>query len=273
MTTAVATVTQQNTHLAVPDYLKGNENSGLGELGGTDFKIPRILLLQPLSPAVQENPGVAIPSEFWHTGLNIPIGPKLNFVPLLVRKRVILWRPQDDNGGGMLAFSADGKEWQNGGNQKFTVNLKGIKEPVIWETKGGVAQSRLLEWGTSNPADNESAPAATMSYEYLCYFPHAPELSPAVLSCNKTALPRAKQFNTSLLIMANGGKPTYCLNVEMDVRMQSEGRNTWAVPNFRIAGTIPKDVYDVTSKLSEQHQNYVVEVLQADVEAATEKAF
>lgn len=270
--TAVA-VKQQSNALAVPDYLKGTEASGIESLGGQDFKIPRIMLLQPLSPAVKYFPGIAIPGHFWHTGLNVDLGDSLQFVPLLARKRVILWRPQDDNGGGMLAFSADGKTWQSGANTKYQVYLKGIKEPITWDTKSNVQASGLLEWGTANPNDVDSPPAATASYEYLMYLIGAPHLSPAVFSCNKTSLPRAKQFNTGLLMMAQAKHPIYCLNVKCNVVTQTEGRNSWFVPNFVIDGTVQKDVYEVTSKLSAQHANYVAEVSQEEAVATESDAF
>lgn len=244
-------------NVALPDYLKGNESTGLSDLGADDFKIPRLKLIQALNPEIREFPGEVTPGNFWHSGMNIDLGNKLNLVPLIARKRVILWRPQTDNGGGILAFSADGKSWQTGGGTKFSVNLKGVKQPVIWDTKGSVQQSKLLDWGSSNPDDPDSAPAATMSYEYLMYFIDQPELGMAVFSCNKTALPKAKQFNTQLLIQANAKKPAYCLNVAIGVKQEVDGANSWYVPTFRVNGTIPKEVYDITSALAAQHANYV----------------
>lgn len=248
----------------MPDYLKGTEKTGLEELGAGDFKIPRIMLLQPLSPAVRSFPGEAIPGHFWHTGMNISLGDKFEFVPVLARKRVILWRPRDDNDGGILAFSADGKTWQSGGNSKFTVKLRDRKEPVTWETGKDVQSSGLLDWGSSDPDDSESAPAATTSYEYLCYLLAHPHLSPCVLSCNKTALPKAKAFNTSLMMMAQARKPTTCLNVVCFVDEQTEGKNAWYVPNFKMNGTVSKEVYETTSKMQELHANYQAEILKED---------
>lgn len=262
----------QSSAVVLPDYLTGNEVSGLDELGASDYKVPRIKLLQALSPETREFGGEAIPGHFWHTGLNVDMGDKLEFVPLIARKRVIVWRPQTDNGGGMLAFSANGKDWQSGGNQRFTINLKGVKNPVIWETKGNVQQSKLLEWGSSNPDDPNSAPAATMSYEYLCYFPNNSELGIAVYSCNKTALPKAKQFNTQLLIQANQKKPTYCLNVSLASKQEVDGANSWYVPTFRVSGTVSKEIYAQTSQLAKQHANYAADVEQ-EGEAAEASEF
>lgn len=262
------------TSMAKPSYLSGNESSGLGELDSNDFKIPRVMLLQALSPAVNEHKGEAIPGHFWHNGLNIDLGPKVNIVPLLVRKRVILWRPQTDQGGGMLAFSADCKTWQSGGNTRHTVFLKGIKEPVIWDTKDNVMRSGLLNWGTSNPADPNSPPAATMSYEYLCYFPDMADIGPAVLSCNKTGLARARQFNTALGIKANANIPAYALMVEMTAAEEKDGNQVWTVPSFKLSGYIPEETFKITKALHEQHKNYVAAEEKPDnIDVSDEKAF
>lgn len=257
--TLPALVEEKSTSLAVPSYLTGKEVSGLGELGAQDFKIPRIKLLQAMSPECREHPGVAIPGDFWHTGLNISMGSKLEFTPLIARKRVIVWRPQTDNGGGMLAFSADGKTWQSGGNTKFEINIKNVGK-VIWDTKQNVAASKLMEWGSSVPTDPESAPAATMNYEYLCFFEARPDLSPAVYSVNKTALPRAKQFNTALMLTANRGIPIYASKVALVSQEESSGSDTWFVPSFRMNGFLPEEVFKITKAMQEKHNNYAVDL-------------
>lgn len=276
MSKAVAVMDKGTTDMALPDYLTGNEMSGLEGLGNGDFKIPRIILLQALSPQIQSFPGEARPGEFWHTGLNVSLGSTFEFVPLLARKRVIVWKPRED-GGGILAFSADGKSWAIGGDTKHSVKIKGRKEPVIWDTKKDVASSHLLDWGTYNPDDADSAPAASLSYEYLCYMPSAQHLSPAVLSCTKTALAKARAFNTSLLTMAQARRPSYCLKVNCFVEQQSDQGNTWFIPNFKMNGVVPKEVYEITKVMAEQNADYVAEIAQEDeavaVDATANEAF
>src|SRR4029077_16987412 len=73
---------------SAPDYLPAKiEQSGLEGLGKDDIKTPRILLLQGLSPQLENFPN-AKKDTFWHTGLNLPLGIDFLFVPALFNKRV-----------------------------------------------------------------------------------------------------------------------------------------------------------------------------------------
>lgn len=249
---------------SAPDYLPSVVGqTGLEGLGKDDIKTPRILLLQGLSPQLENFP-TAKKDHFWHTGLNVSLGSEFLFVPAMVNKRVILWRPRTDEGGGILAFSVDGRTWATGGNQEFRVRLKGMKNPVVWKTGKDVMSSGLTEFGSANPEDGDSPPAATVSYEYLCYLPEAPELSPCVLGVSKTGLPNAKGFNTSLAMMAKQGKPTSCLLVKCFAQKESNNDGDWTTPNFKLAGYAPKEVYEHARKLAETYADYKVEYSQDD---------
>lgn len=249
------------------DYLPAKvEQTGLEGLGKDDIKTPRILLLQGLSPQLGNFPS-AKKDTFWHTGLNLPLGGDFLFVPALVNKRVILWRPRTDEGGGILAFSVDGRTWATGGNQEFRVRLKGQKTPVVWKTGKDVASSRLTEFGTANPEDSDSPPAATISYEYLCYLPNAPELSPCVLGVSKTGIPNAKGFNTSLAMMVRQGKPISCLMVRCFAQKENNNDGEWTTPNFKLEGYAPKEVYNAAKKLAESYADYKIDYSQEETNA------
>lgn len=274
MSKAVAK-TETNTALVlnfdnVPDYLPlETKNSGIGNLDKDDFKTPRISLLQGLSPELQSFPGVAMANNFWHTGMSIGLGTSFKFVPLKASKRVILFRPRTDAGGGMLAMSMDAKTWQMGGNSEFKVKLKERKEPVIWKTGKDVISSGLCDWGSYNPDEDRSSPAATTFYEYLIYLPDRPDLGPCVLSSSKTGLSYAKTFNTSLLTIANTGKPIYCTVVEAFSQPENSDGNSWTVPNFKMLGYAPKDIYEVSRNLADKYADYKVEYNQEDAAAPT----
>lgn len=240
-----------------PDYLPDTiKNTGMEGMDKEDFKIPRILLLQPLSPQIQTFEGLAKANQFWHTGMNIPLGPYFDFVPATANKRVILWRPRDDNQGGILAFSKNGKTWDTGANQEFRVKIKNVDEPVVWNTQKDVLSSRLTKFGTANPDDAESAPAATTVYEYLCYLPAHPELSPCVLGVSKTGLPNGKSFNTSLAMITRQNKPIWCVGVRCFADQMTSGNNKWTVPNFKLLWFVPKPVYEQAQKIAEAYGDY-----------------
>lgn len=237
-----------------PSYLTGKERTGAEALGKEDIKIPRIKLLQPLNPEVQSFQGKAIPGEFWHSVANVSLGSEFLFVPLTVRKRVVLWQPRHQ-GGGILAFSNDAVTWQSGANQTFKVKLKkGDKNEVEWKTGKNVQDSGLMEWGSSDPGEDNSPPAAMLSYEYLVYLPDHPNLSPCVMGVNRTGLPNARQFNSYLLMQR---RPTASMAIRCFSDEETGDGNTWHVHAFEPLGFVNEETYkNVTSKLAEQYGEY-----------------
>jgi len=252
-----------------PSYLpEALQNTGMGNLGKDDYKTPRIILLQGLSPELEAFPDTARKDQFWHTGMNINLGTEFIFVPALVNKRVILFRPRGDQGGGILAFSKDGKNWDTGANQEFKVKLKGKKELVSWKTGKNVLASRLCEFGSSDPDTNNSPPAATIIYEYLAYLPKQPELSPCVISVSKTGVPNGKSFNTSLAMLTRSGTPVYAVAVRCFTEKLHNDDGEWTVPNFQPVGKVKKETYEIVKEISDKYSDYAVEY--SDGEAAVE---
>lgn len=259
----VAVVKEQNSALVeVPDYLKGNEKLGTETLGKGDFKIPRIKLLQPLSPEVRSFQGKAIPGEFWHGGANISLGSEFLFVPCVVSKRVVLWRPRDDGNGGIMAFSRDGKKWDSGANKEFDVTLKGDVK-VKWKTGKDPVSSGLMEFGSSNPKNEQSAPAATLAYEYLVYLIDKPEVGPAVFGVQRTGINNAKALNSHLILTR---KPLPCHAIRCFADEEQKGRDVWHVPAFDPAGFVKQEVYKVTSEWADKYSDFVAELEQEDTE-------
>lgn len=253
---------------STPDYLPaGVKHTGMEAMGSEDFKTPRIILLQGLSPELELFDGLAKKDHFWHSGMNVSLGTEFDFVPVIANKRVILWRPRDDQNGGILAFSKNGKTWDNGANQTFSVKLKHQKQPVLWKTGKDVLSSKLTEFGTSDPDNPQSAPAASVVFEYLAYLPQHPELSPVVLGVSKTGLKNGRSFNTSLGTIARTGKPISCVTVRCFVEQVAKDGNKWTVPNFKLLGWATPEVYKVTQKLAETYADYETEYKQEEASA------
>lgn len=237
----------------IPEHLKGrSEATGLEGMGQSDFKLPRMLRLDPKSPAVTTFQGEAIPGHFWHTGVNRDMGTEFLFVPCTASKRVVVWNPRE-SGGGILAMSRDGVHWSQGANQTFSVKIKNVSKPIIWSTGKDVNSSGLLQWGTSNPSDERSGPAAQLSYEYLMWLPEHPELSPVLLGCFRTALANAKQLNTALLALR---KPIQSVVVRCFMESKNNEGGEWTVPNFQLKGWAPKEISDKALKIAEASAGY-----------------
>lgn len=177
---------------ALPAYLQGKgKTASLGNIDQSDLIIPRVKLLQAISPEVTDFEN-AKAGQFWHSLAGEPLGEGLRFAPIMIRKSYTLWAPRGDNRG-VLARANDGLNWDK--KEVFTVRLKGMKKDVQWSTEEGtVVGSGLADFGSSNPEDDNSTPAATLTYQILAYFIDHPELSPAVMLLARSGVKRAKQL-------------------------------------------------------------------------------
>ena len=265
-TSAPLTVSNQ-----LPAYLTGKEASGLESFSREDFNIPQVRLMHPINPEVTQTfKGLAIPGEYWHTGLVKSLGNEFTSIVTVAKKRIILWRPKNDQGGGILAVSNDSINWARGGNSEFTVNLKGRKEPVKWNTRMNVAQSGLLNFGSSNPDDENSQPAATLYYEYILYLPEHDGGSPVVLRINKTGLSTAKGLNAYFLLQKQLRTPIYTHAIKWFVSSKSGAEGEYFVPQFKPIGYVDETTFRIAQEMNKSYSELDLAIEQeADVNENT----
>ena len=164
---------------AVPDYLRGvGKTTRIGNIDASDLVIPRIKLIQAVSPEIQECEGSKA-GEFWHTIAQESLGKTLVAIPILLRKTYILWAPRGDDRG-VLARARDAINWDPP-EGRFQVKFKNNPNTYTWELAPTVRESGLAEFGTSRPGDANSPPAASLTYETIWYLPDRPDLSPAII--------------------------------------------------------------------------------------------
>jgi hypothetical protein len=183
----------------IPSFMEQYKGAGTEGVGKQDLEIPRIKLLQALSPECTEFDD-AKAGVFWHTLADESLGKALKMVAVYTDISYILWRPRHQ-GGGILARAADGVHWAPA-NASFEVQpKKDNKETAVWKTASTVVQSGLDQWGSSLPSDPNSQPAATKMYNIAVIFPDlARELSPAVLTLQRSAISVAQKFMGKLKI-------------------------------------------------------------------------
>lgn len=192
--TAVAL--KEETQLVLPDFMLDQVGLGTEALGAEDVQVPRVKLMQALSPELEEYNDLK-KGDFFHTLAERNMGKEVRITPIFVDKRFILWRPRD-SGGGILARADDGIHWSPA-NTEFSVTLKG-GATVRWRTAATVAASGLDRWGSSNPGDPNSPPAATRMYNVVVTFPDHPDLPPAVVTLQRAAIKVAQKFLGKLKI-------------------------------------------------------------------------
>jgi len=196
------------TQADLPAFMRGKAGQGVDRLTGADIEIPRIQLLQALSPQVED--GGHKSGDFFHSVAEESLSRELIIIPVYVDVSYILWRPRK-SGGGILARAQDGIHWSPAPHS-FDVTLEDGKTKVTWKTAATVAASGLAEWGSMDPSDPNSPPAATRMYNIVVMMPDYPEFSPAVVTLQRSAIKVAKKLMGKMKISQ---APTFGMRFKM----------------------------------------------------------
>ena len=180
----------------MPDFMREDIGKGTEAVSASSVETPRLKLIQKISPELDVYNDLRA-GEFFHTILEKSLGTEVRICPIYTDERYILWRPQED-GGGILARADDGVHW-NPPDATFQVKLKD-GTGVRWTTRRTVAASGLDRWGSSNPANPDSPPAATKMFSIVCSFPDMPDLPPAVVTLQRSSVTVGKKFMGKLKI-------------------------------------------------------------------------
>lgn len=192
---------KQGGAVALPSFLEGYRGpTGTENIENDDVNIPRIKVAQSLTPQVKE--GILEDGDLFINVSGESLGKVTTVVPLVRSKEFILWRPREDNGGGILARAKPVTEngttrykWDKP-NTKFDVKVGG-KVKVTWETKEYIDEDGLSEWGSEIPGDKDSGIAATAHHNYVVRLPQHDNML-AALSMSRSQTKRAKDFNALL---------------------------------------------------------------------------
>jgi hypothetical protein len=235
----------------VPDYLQGSAGgSQLQGIDNSDIALPSIRLLQATSEAVTMF-DVARAGIFWHTGFDMPLGSDLDFIICANRKKYMLMAPPNDPRK-VLARSDDGIHWVPP-NGVFEVRLKNVKKPVVWETKPTVAASGLAEYGTFNPEDPDSPPAAVLMYEHLVILPEFAELGPAFFTFARSQIRKVRrELYPKVALHGNHGRPMQALRFRASVVEDKGPEGPFFNVTFSSAGWATKQQFDLACSMQEK---------------------
>jgi hypothetical protein len=181
----------------LPAFMQDDVGLGTEDMHQDDLEIPRLKLMQGLSPELREINELRA-GMFYHSAADFIFEGPFLAVPLLMDRRYILWRPRD-SGGGILARADDSVHWTPADTDfRVTLDKRDGGREVIWRTAKTVKQSGLAEWGSMNPDDPKSPPAATLMYNYLLAFPEYPDMVPAVFTFQRSSIKAARKLNTKI---------------------------------------------------------------------------
>lgn len=177
-------------------------DDGKGDIDNADLIIPRVALLQGISPAVMA--GLAENGHFWHTINEVSLGDTLRIVPLIYRKQITLWNPLH-MGGGIIARSSDGKTWDSDFDVMVAPYKDMPKKLVNYKAKKGdsvgianVPGSGLIAWGSADPENEDSGPAATVSHVIIARALDFLDMGPFAVFLQRSAERTGKELVTKI---------------------------------------------------------------------------
>lgn len=255
--------TKDKTDVAVaadpnlPAYLQGQNYAQQDDnFDSSDVVIPQVKLLQATSGEVTQYEE-AKTGDFWHTGMDLSLGTDFDFVVISRKKKYLLIAPMDD-GQGVLARAQDAKTWDRLGKWDVKVDKK---TTVTWEiTDLDVVKSGLTDWGTSDPVDSNSPPAATLFYEYLILLPEHLDLGPAVLSLARSAVRHARKgLNDKISMHKSAGRPMQAIKFKAkSIGEKNDSGQDYRNWQFTGAGFASEEVFKSAHELSTMLTDYVV---------------
>lgn len=269
--TAVAVV---NLNANLPAFLqeykgpRGTENIDQG-----DVTIPRIKVGQGTSKEVKEG-RVEEGDQFINVSGEIVAksGEKLPFIIVAQTKEVILWRPREDNGGGILARARptiiNGQKvyaWDKP-NTEFKVKVKGVA-PATWKTGKTVEEDRLGDWGSElgfnkdgTPVDKDSGIAATAHHNYIVLLPTKGNMV-AAISLDRSKTKKAKDLNAMLKM---GTAPMFARVFTCETFADKSPKGPYANVIFSGAGFVDEATFAITRELFKGFQGREINVDQSD---------
>jgi hypothetical protein len=235
------------TEAQLPAFMRGKAGAGMEQIRPEDVEVPRLKLLQALSPELKIAEHLKA-GHWFHSVAEIGMGRSVRVVPLYADQSYILWRPRK-SGGGILARAMDGIHWSPP-DSVFNVKLDSGKE-VTWKTASTVAKSGLAEWGSTDPTDPNSHPAATRMYNLVVLPLDHLELGPAVVTMQRASIRVARKL-FSRLKLVTATAPLYGLLFDLAAEeTKNAAGQEFIVPKWTQAGFLQDEkVFSFCERLS-----------------------
>jgi hypothetical protein len=237
-----------------PAYLVALESKGRAvnqdNFDKSDLVVPKIKLLQGTSPEIEAFAD-AKPGIFWHTGFDMPLGNELLFTICSRNKKMLLVAPLHD-GQGILARSEDCRTWNTTGSWEVSLDPKNKKATALWTIDTlNVEDSDVAKWGSSNPEDKDSPPAATLFYDYLILLPDHREVGPSVLSLARSQIKKAKKgLNDKIELHASAGRPMQALVFKATVVSEQGPAGPYYNYQFQQSGFADQSIYEEAKEMA-----------------------
>ena len=238
---------------AVPAFMAGDAKDGKENIDRSDIILPRLALMQSVSDEVTEARATA--GNFWHTILEEELGNVIDDLVIIHHsKQYILWQPRHA-GGGILARASDGRTWDEqfrGMKFEVQVDKNRPRHKVTWEISADGAVGKdvgLGAWGTSDPENPDSQPAATLSHVLVCVALSRLDMGPFVVLLQRTSEKTGRQLLTKIDL---DQAPIYGQVYRMSSKMESSPNGDFFMPAFAKNGHVGDEA--IYRKLQDSHR-------------------
>lgn len=272
MAKAVVTTQQSNAIAvgeAIPDWMTGKAGLGTEALSGSAFSPPRLKMSQALSPELETMAGLKA-GNFFNSMSEMVYGEKVEIIPCFLTESYLLFAPRiPGSTGGLLARADDGVHWNvPQGQFEVTLDKKGNK--AVWKMAPTVAQSGLANWGTFDPSDKNSPPAATHSINLVCLVASDLNSGPMVFSFVRSALKNGKKFASNLKMSR---VPAFGRLFELSAAKVNGPAGDYYEPRTKAIGFVQdQSVYKLAESVYEMSAERGVQVNLGDDEAGPQGA-
>lgn len=225
---SISVVVQSQTQAlaTTDDYVP----TGLEHMPVDGLVIPQLKLLQGISPELNEFDHLRRGMFFHSThkeGIEVDAQTPLRFVPVHIRKRAVVFKPDADGGKGIITQSSDGVRWDEP-NKTFEFHpfKDDPKRAVLFKTETMVRGSKLLQFDHYGPG---SKPIATEMIEVIMILPDRLDLGACVFTFKKSSYKTGNEFRSSF-ITALPPRPLYDTVYRMRWVSKTNGKETWLAP-------------------------------------------
>jgi hypothetical protein len=230
--------------------MQDDARMGKDNISTEDMIVPRVALMQAIHSEVQE--GKAEAGHFFHTVMEEDLGAEVRLIVIHHSKRYTLWRPRHE-GGGVLARASDGVNWDQSGEFEISPYKDRPKYRVKLSTGRKVGpDSGLGRWGTLDPENPDSPPAATLTHVFVCVDADNIDRGPFVVLLQRSAMKVAKGLLSKINI---DSAPIFGQVYRMSSRSESSASGDFNQYTFAKDGHV--ETAEMYNFLKEQHLTFV----------------
>ncbi len=228
-----------------PAHLQGEKPEGFANVEKDDVTMPRLKLLQALSPEVTDS-GMTAGIIVHSADPNLKFGEKVQFIPLGFFKSRIMWK-DPKQGGGQICTAVDGRTARSPKGQT-----------AEGKATASCAECVLKDWNNDTEDEDEKQPKCTLYMN----FPSLVNGMPMALSFERTKIKAGKDLISLAQLLGKGGYPIYAGKYLLSV-VASKNKQGQPYFTFQVSsrGFIQdKAEYEEAKKLAHTFENVKVEV-------------